>query len=690
MPRQPIRKIRGLSTNSAVPSPEAAVVSRNFLHNKPGTAESRLGSKRIWDTRTANAVTQAIYEWRNNSGTVFRMTKCNGALETFSLTASTAKTSLETGMSTAGVADMRALDGLLYVADQQNENKISTGSSGADNTQKLRRAAPSTALSPTEGGVATGFANGVYKVCYTHYNASLADESPPRAVESVTKSNTAQGIQITIPSNPGSGYSFRIYRTLVGELGPLYRVATSTNYGGTDTLTVSDTDIDAAPATYPISTLHNNDGEITAAVPDACFFVESNKDVLWLGNSASNPLRVFAAKIGEPSNFSVTSLAASPAKHHDLLSGQGQRIMGMNDLNGSLVVFKDFCIHVKNGGSDSFSWEWYVPVDGTGCIAQWTRAVAPGIGIFFCSANGIYLFDGARAHNLSDKPDGRGIGDDYRALDRTLTAKWVGAWDEANRCYLVAVTQSGDTNPTRVYAYFYDTGEWGMFEFGMGNIAITSMGVITNSSSVPTVVLGSSDGYAYFLNYATQTDGPISGTVTGTVTSVTGNHLNDSGASFYTTNDGLIGLVVTVRMSATSYESKVITGTTGTQIQVGSAWTGAPTGKTYFVGAIRNTLALGGFDAGDAGEKQWHAINIQHAKQTHTVPVRIGFTLNDDTVPTYTGDENTMVDVRGSVGVNDYAVECGIYVDVIGTSSPIEIKGVEYDLSYCKTRSPAA
>ncbi len=44
-------------------------------------------------------------------------------------------------------------------------------------------------------------------------------------------------------------------------------------------------------------------------------------------------------------------------------------------------------------------------------IAPWSRAVAPGIGIFFAGAYGVYLYDGARVRNLSDNPaDGRGIG----------------------------------------------------------------------------------------------------------------------------------------------------------------------------------------------------------------------------------------------------------------------------------------
>jgi hypothetical protein len=686
-----VERFRGVNSNSPVPQPDELVLARNVLLNYPGRAKTRLGMRRVFHTRTANADIQGIYEFRTNAGSLLRLMKCNGTLSTFDLAHTT--TTLEASMSTDGCADFRAYDGLVYVADQKAGNKITTGVTGADNTQQLRRAAPSTALSPTEAGAVSGFGIGTVRVAYSLYNSSLNDESPPRAYESVTKVNANLGIQITIPSDPGSGYSLRIYRTKLGENGPFYRVATSTNYAGTDTLSVLDADLGLS--SYPQSTIHNTDGEITAAVPDAAKFVEVHKQSVILANIAnSKPLRVLASKVQDPSNFSVTTIAQSPTYYKDVTEGQGQQITGMNVFNGALHVFKDYAIVVRNGDVDASTWQWYVGHDGVGCIAPWSRAVAPGIGIFFASAYGVYLWDGVRCRNLSDNPaDGRGIGVEYRGLDFTQVEEWVGCWDEQNRCYLLAVTPSGETKPTRIYAYFYDTDSWAdRWEFGMGLIGVTSMSVVTNSSSVPTVFIGTSTGYVYELNYSTLTDGPISGTVTGTAAAGSSTTAIVS-TGFYDTGDDLTGLVATVRTvtgSTATYESKLISSNTSTTLTT-AAFSADPTGKTFWVGAVRSSLALAGYDGEDpAAEKRWSKISGSWSKQSHTTPVRLGFTLNDDSLPTYAGTEQTMGDVRFSVDVNDRAVECGLYADVIGTSAPLELKAVEYEWSPMETRNPAS
>ena len=141
-------------------------------------------------------------------------------------------------------------------------------------------------------------------------------------------------------------------------------------------------------------------------------------------------------------------------------------------------------------------------------------------------------------------------------------------------------------------------------------------------------------------------------------------------------------------MSATSYESKLITGSTGTQIQVGDAWTGAPTGKTYWIGAIRGTLALNTFDDDDAGPKHFHEINGYWALQTHSIPVRIGFTLDGDAIPTYAGTEYDQKGIRFSSPVGDRGVALGPYFDTIGTDHDFELSFLEVDYDVMDTRRP--
>jgi len=138
--------------------------------------------------------------------------------------------------------------------------------------------------------------------------------------------------------------------------------------------------------------------------------------------------------------------------------------------------------------------------------------------------------------------------------------------------------------------------------------------------------------------------------------------------------------VLTVRHSATSYESRLIVSNTATVLTVASAWAQPPVpGERYFVGAIEGTLALAQWDGQESASKQWHAITGAWTKQAHTTPVRVGFTLDDDAVPTYHGSEETMGDVRFALPAGDRGVEMGAYFDIIGTGAPFEIKGVSYE-----------
>lgn len=689
MPRMTFEQFgRGLNTNGARGPDGHSRVSRNMHHNK-GTARAilREGTMRVWAAKT-EAPTWNIFEFANASGTVFRLCKVNDELETFSLTAATAKTDLGLAMSTAGRADFATTQGLAFIADQKAAFYVTNGAT----TIAVGRAAPTGALSPTEtsAAAASGFGTGTYRCAYSFYNPTFDMESIPKAYESVTKANANTGIRVTTPTDPADGYTtMRFYRTRVNETAPFFLAGTSTSFSSTFDYLVLDADLGFA--SYPYSTVHNADGEIVTVIPDSPKFVAAHKEYTHAYASTSHPLRASWSDLAKPCQFTTSSIAQNPASYHDVEPGQGRIATGHNSFNGSMVYFKDYSITVKNGDIDPSTWVWNVVVDGIGCVAPWTRALAPNIGIFFCGHDGIYLFDLQSVTKISDKPNGVGIGEDYLALKFSLVENWWGIWNETTREYWIGVTTSSATTyPDRVYCYAFDTGAWSTLEFGQGLILPSCAGAVTNSSSVKRVYLGSSDGYALETGLtATKRDGPISGTVTGTATSVTGNHVNDSGATFYTTGDALTGLVLTVRMSAISYESKLITGNTATQIQVGSAWTGAPTGKTYFIGAVRGTLAVEQWDKDDAGPKHFHAINGTWAKQTHSIPVRVGFTLDDDSIPTYHGTEFNQLDVRFSSPVGDRGVQIGPYLDTIGTDHPLELTLLEVDYDDMDTRRPS-
>ena len=689
MPRMTFEQFgRGLNTNGARGPDGHSRVSRNMHHNK-GTARAilREGTMRVWATKT-EAPTWNIFEFANASGTVFRLCKVNDELETFSLTAATAKTDLGLAMSTAGRADFATTQGLAFIADQKAAFYVTNGAT----VKAVGRAAPSSALSPTEtsAAAASGFGVGTYRCAYSFYNPTFDMESIPRAYESVTKANANTGIRVTTPTDPADGYTtMYFYRTRVGEVGPYFRAGSSTTFGSTFDYTVLDADLGFAATPY--STVHNADGEIVTVIPDSPKFTAMHKEYLHAYASTSKALRDSWSDLSKPCQFTTSSIAQNPASYHDVEPGQGRIATGLNSFNGSLVYFKDYSITVKNGDIDPSTWVWNVVVDGIGCVAPWTRALAPNIGIFFCGHDGIYLFDLNSVTKISDKPNGVGIGEDYRNLKFSLVENWWGVWNETTREYWIGVTTSSATTyPDRVYCYAFDTGAWSTLEFGMGLLLPTCAGVVTNSSSVKRVYVGLSDGHALETGLiATKRDGPISGTVTGVCTTPSDEfRVEDSGASFYSTGNGLVGLVVTVRYSATNYVSRVIAGSSGTALSVADAWPSDNTGKTYFIGAVRGTLAVEQWDADDAGPKHYHAINGTWAKQSHSIPVRVGFTLDDDSIPTYHGTEFDCKDIRFSSPVGDRGTQIGPYIDIIGTDCDLEVTLLEVDHDSMDTRRP--
>ena len=594
---------RGLNTNGVRGPAGYARVSRNLQHNRGDRAVLRGGTKRVWDTKT-EVPTWNLFEYVNASGTVFRLCKVNDELESFSLTAATAKTDLGLAMNTGGPADICEAIDFAIIADQRAKNYISKG----DAVQEIQVVAAPSAPTLSEAGAVTGFGTGTFYACTSYYNPTYDMESPPSTADDIVKVDANLGLRLTTPADPSvTGYTtVRIYRTKVNEEGPFYLALSTTNFATLTSLTTLDADLGFS--TTPQSDLHNKDGTIVGLKPAAAKFAAWHKGRLHFYSESSHLIRDFWSDLNRPTQFRVYSIAQNPAAYHDMEPGQGRIATGHNSYNGSLVFFKDYSITVKNGDVDPSSWTWYVAVDGIGCVAPWTRAVAPNIGIFFAGHDGVYLFDLNAVTKISDKPNGTGIGDDYRALDFSKVEKWWGIWNEQTREYWLGVTTTSGTYPDRIYTYAFDTGAWGTISLGMDLLYASCAGIITNSSSLRRVYLGLSDGYALEtgLGAAAMRDGPISGTVTGTADSGSTTTIGLSTASFYATNDDLAGLVATVRHSASSYEHRLITSNTGTVVTVGVAFSSTANGKQFWIGAVRGTLALEQWDGDDTGPKQYH------------------------------------------------------------------------------------
>lgn len=693
MPRLKIRKFKGLNLNQSVPDDPAYVRKSKNIRMLSGEAHVREGWPALHNANASTAFRIRLSDFRNAAGTLYHVAKHTTKLITFSTTDPTAAvTDVIAGMDSATTPDFANGNGYLFVADSEVKNYITTGVSG-NTALELHSVTASTALSPTETGAVTGFGTGIFKVCYSFYNPGLDMETPPRAVESITKASVDVGIRVTTPADPGSGYTtMRFYRTRTNE-SKLFYDGSSTTFASTYSFTNLDTTLDSA--SFPASELHNEFGAIVAEKPVAFEYCEWHKGRMF---GATTGVRVRWSDVNRPTQWRTANVGQTPAYYHDLNAGAGRKIMGMNSFDGSLTLFKDYSITVKNGDVDPSSFQWFVAVDGICCAAPWSRAVAPGIGIFFVGYQGVYVFDNRTATLVSDFADGSGIGDYLRGL--STIASWVGVWNEQMREYWLAVDELGSGWLTSIFAYNPDKSRWSGPFFMGGNLGTglgerpTALGVLEVSEG-PRVCVATTNATATGNTFKTGTAAKVdanyaSGVASGTVTSVTGNHLNDTGAAFFTTGDGLIGKYVTVRHSASSYETKRITANSATRLEVGDAWSAAPTGKSYFVGGIDATLSFCRFDGEDSGYKEMQRIGGIWEKQTHTKPVRCGWTKDDDTEPTYIGDEQTMGDVRFSVPCTDRAVSISPYFNILAHNSAFELRGVDLDFDLFEDRGPAS
>lgn len=683
MARAKYKGIRGLDLNRDLPEVGFARSLRNMHLEAGGRAVLRKGWRRLFST--ASSMRNSI-SFRNQAGTLKHVYQVTDSLKSFDPSDPTfVRADLLTGMDGLR-ASFAPGNGYLFVADNQVKNYIGDGAT----FKELHAVTANGTLAPTETGAsaAVGFGTGRYGVCYSLYNPTLDMETPPSTVEYVTKANGATGIKVTTPADPSGGYTtIRFYRTRVAEE-KMYFAGSGTVFASTFQYIVLD--ITLGSPSFAQSKLHNDDGAIVAAKPPAALYACSHKSRMNLMAPSGYPLRVMWSDINRLTQYRTFDIGQAPAYHHDLIDGAGSKATGIASYDGSLQCFKDYSITLRNGDVDTGTFQWNVVVDGTGCIAPKSIQTAPGIGTFFMAADGIYLFNNSNIVKISDLADGSGIGEEYRRRSQASAATyWFGVWNGRTKEYLAFFGDSG-TFSSSAYVYNAELECWsGPFDYsgksmiGHGTCEISSKGVCvvlaTSSASDSPVVL----------DETYQSDGnELATSLTGTVSTVTGNHLNV--AATVTGYGFLTNLYVTVRHAAGSYESKLITGTGTNQIQVGSAWSSSPVGKTYYVGSITGTISMCRFDGDDSGYKELQRLSGEWKKQTHTTPVACGWTKNDDTEPTYAGHERTMGDVRFSIPATDRCVCFSPFLQIVGVECDFQLRSMEFDFSGYGTRGPSA
>lgn len=670
---------RHTSINPSLIAAGAARDSLNLLHNEgTSTALLRNAYDRVWATRPANAVTLLAYELVKTDITAVRLTKVGTVLYSFVLAPGTNPTSLLTGLAANFQPSVATVAGLAFVADS-GKNYITDGT--ADHTHELQKAgAQGTATLANRVGTAVGNTAATISYYITDMEPTTGEETPPNAAVTIARL-ADEGVAITVLTYTGHFTSKRIYRNKAGGTQP-YLVTTLTG----STASYNDDSLDTALTTT--STVHTSAGAASIEKPEAAEHAAAFKGRLFLASKN----RLWWSKPLEPTQFGNTS-----SSELEIGKDDGDEITGVVPFRGSFVVFKNFSIWVLNGDSDETTFTIYQAVVGVGCRAPRTIRADGDRRLLFLGNDGIHSFDLSSAVKVSDAVD-----PDFSDMDFATYADYMCAGLEpGTRQYLCSVTPSGQTTNTETHVVNLDTGAWSRREVAMNVVKpscysdTTSRGAIRNTLGAVKLYMGSTDGYLYETDTSTGADGVTSGTKEATVTSSTASTTTATAAAFRTTGNGLTGLSMTLRRAAdATYETVTITSATATVITHGS-WTGtAPVADdTIYIGAIQATLSLGRITLGDVQRKYWRRLEVGFKKQTATTPLRVGYTLDEDTAPTasreYAMNNNNFARLPiPSVG-RSRAIGLSVYLDLIGVSHGFDLISLALELDIFATWGPA-
>jgi hypothetical protein len=664
MPRLNIRDFsRGLNTSQNPSQLEVgeARISQNLIHDYPKRARLRLGIKRTLHTRMASSNIVGLFQYLTTSDATHHLAETNQNIYSFNTNDSTG-TSLDSGHGAStdptinGYARFMQAYNMWLEADRRNNNYIGNGSNG----YPFQIAAPTTApTAPLSGSGITG----TYIYTYARYSSTTTELSPA-STQSVTATPANQTVTFTLNLAASEQFDqIRIYRTKNG--GTQYYELTTQNAGSP--MTYADTTADGSLTT--ISTLHTSAGasktDRPAAATDLCF----HRGRIHLVGLSGNRSRQRWSQIG---NFSFDSTTDA---RHDVEPDDGDYLWRCFSYAGSLVLMKDHSIHLMNGDINELNFTWQVASDKNAAIGAYCpfTATPTPVGIIFLSQCGVFSYrPGGRPIYISGA-----IQEDLDDLDYSKRMQFSGEYEPCLNAYFLSVTPTGQTTNTITYVYFIDTGAWGSFVYGMGKIKPTCWAKFLISGKQK-LFFGSSNGYIYETEI-NQNDGVISGTKTGTTTGGSDTTVVDSGAAFYSTGDDLVGIPVTVESSPGTYETQEVSSNTGTTLTTGS-WTTDPTsGKTYYVGAIEGILSLGRITMGEVGLKHVSRLTFEFQKQTHSVNLLVGYTIDGDSEPTSVTATVQSGGFLVTIPVERRCVGISPYIKTMGNDHPFELLGVSID-----------
>lgn len=294
------------------------------------------------------------------------------------------------------------------------------------------------------------------------------------------------------------------------------------------------------------------------------------------------PNRLYFSALGNPE--SVGGLSFQNYEEND-----GDEITALALVRAKLVVGKDTSVWeqpVGEGGQLTLPLRPRPRHRDHGIASHWSVAQVELNLIVYLNAKGFFAYDGTQYRYLSEA-----IEDQVNNLDESRLSLAYGANYRHRWEYQCAVTTDGETDHDVVWSFYYrGEGAWIKRTQWQANVIAGLRNIRDRDEQF---LIGTQQGYLMLYdngvpsgqqNFGAGAASDLSGTATGGSTST----IEDSGASWPTTNDGLKGIYATVIDAATeAEESFVILSNTATEITFGPVRSAAVvSGDTYRIGQI--------------------------------------------------------------------------------------------------------
>lgn len=213
-------------------------------------------------------------------------------------------------------------------------------------------------------------------------------------------------------------------------------------------------------------------------------------------------------------------------------------IRGLGLVGDSISAMKRFSTHLLEGNYPPFSVSKISSV--IGCVSHDTIVQDENDGaIWLAGEQGVAYCNGSGVSIISDKIQDIFSGGHALSLNRDRFQYAHAVYDTKNkRYYLFCSSETSSINDVCIVLDKISTNqnEWNWYYFV--GIEASCSTVIYSTSGVGSIYIGDYDGFQSKLNIG-WSDGVQIGTLSGTPTGGTPRELIDTGASFYTTGDGL-------------------------------------------------------------------------------------------------------------------------------------------------------